>query len=493
MRYITLFGCALALSACITDEEATVDDGGTEQSDAEVTGEGDGGEGQRPEFDGNLGDGEPPPPPPRDAAVDPNAPDGPDTTPLDASRPPPDDHDQLVEALCERMYSCFENECPPFANAEWLPDICDSIDEQPNRVLRDLLDLECLELIGVIFQDEDVVEDYCSDEPPTEACEGVCEYVEQCGADGGDWCPGFCRATEREEGLDCFLEAQERNDCGDFFNCFEQDAPEPEEACEPVCEKRWRCLSNECAPGTIDAGWFEGCMEECFEAPPEAEEATAIIQGLCSEILPDMLREDVALAERCGADEAQACRTLCNDQLGECGVEECQARCGDWNEANHLCLQYVGAECEFVEACLQTGEARQTCTDVCDRYTDCLLEACPPRIIRPTLYEECTAGCLFDVPERDEAELYLNLECRQVREQIYQENRELAPLCEGDREFRPSPEECVAFCESTLAECIGVGGRQFCLGACATLEREQYQCALEAQGDCVAIDACFAQ
>ncbi len=308
--------------------------------------------------------------------------------------------------------------------------------------------------------------------------------------DDAEFCPGFCRTLE-EEGRECFLDARRRGDCPDFFDCFDREPPpEPEEVCEPLCEKRWRCLVNDCAPGTVQRGWYSDCLERCVDDPPNREEANETLQGLCDEILPGLFADDAALGERCEAEPDEACVQLCNGRLGECEIDECVTRCADWNETNFLCIQFVG-ECRQFERCLEDGPGRDICEAVCDHYSTCLLEACPPRIIRPTLLQECSAGCLFDVPEPAEVEFYLGLECREVRELVYEDNRELAPLCEGDREFRPSPDECVAFCESTLAECIGVGGRQFCLGACATLERDQYQCALEAQGDCQAIDRCL--
>ncbi len=479
MRNILILGLAVAFTGCITEDEPAGEEGdsGTLDDAGVVGGDHDGGD------MGGPGDARPPRP---DVNVDPT----PDAQLPDAQRPPPDDREALLEAVCERVGACFESDCAPFAGSDVVGDVCDGISDQPDGVLRNLLAMECFDLLALIFQDPDAVEAYCSDEPPTPECEGICGYLPECGVDDAEFCEGFCRTLD-EEGRECYLDARERDDCADFFDCFDQQPPAPEEICEPLCEKRWRCLANECAPGTIQEGWFDGCLEACFEAPPAREEAEDTIQGLCEEILPGLFADDPDLGGRCEAAPDEACVQLCQGRLGDCEIDECETRCADWNETNFLCMSFVD-ECGQYERCMQDGAARDTCEVVCDRYAECLLEACPPRIIRPSLHQECAAGCLFDVPEPEEVEFYLDLECREVREFVYEDNRELAPLCEGDREFRPSPEECVAFCETRLGECIGVGGRQFCLGACATLERDQYQCALEAeQGDCAAIDRCL--
>ncbi len=492
MRYVLTFSLALAFAGCITEDDPAADDGdGGGQTDGDgstVGGNNDGG-GTNPDGgDVSNRDAQVPDGPRADRGVEPDPFDqGP---PRPDEGPPPDDHDALVAALCERVASCFEQDCPPLAGSSTVDNVCESLDDTPNGILRRLLDSSCQDLLLLIFQeDEDAVDAYCSDEPPTPTCERICDFLPECGVEDTQWCPGFCRQLD-EDGQACYVDAEQRGDCQDFFECFEEEPPEPEEVCEPLCEKQWRCLANECAPGTIELGWFTECEEACFDNPPEREEAEAVIQGWCAEILPGLFAADAELEARCEAQPDEACVQLCNGRLGACDIDECEARCADWNEVNFLCINYVG-ECDQYEACLQDGVERDRCEAICDRYSSCLEEACPPRIIRPTLHEECAAGCLFDVPEAEEAEFYLELECREVREFVYEDNRELAPLCEGDREFRPSPDECVAFCESTLAECIGVGGRQFCLGACATLERDQYQCALEAQGDCVAIDRCL--
>ena len=86
---------------------------------------------------------------------------------------------------------------------------------------------------------------------------------------------------------------------------------------------------------------------------------------------------------------------------------------------------------------------------------------------------------------------FTDLSCRQVREEtVYRGNRELRPLCEGDGDFRPRPDECAAFCDGALGQCI-IGGRRFCLAACASITRDQYECALTADDDCAQIDTCL--
>jgi hypothetical protein len=503
MRYLILPIVALALSGCITEDTAADDAEGGGAEDAGGSGAsgassgGDAGDDTSdPDRDGDapptiLPDGDGPPPALEDGGVEDPAPeDGGVETPPDAMRPAPDDREGLIEAVCRHWYACFERECAPFADADWLEDICDSLDAQPTATLNDLLDTDCWEVVVLTFQDEEDATAYCSEEPPTPACEQVCSYLTECGVDEDetDFCPGYCRTLDDAE-RQCFLDARERQDCPGYFACFEEPE-DPAEACDALCEKQWRCLTNECAGGSIEFSWFGECQEACQRNPPSADEAGRVFDALCEEIVPELLADDAELAGACEAMADEACQRLCDGRLSACNIEACEARCAGWNDSNFYCLQFVDG-CDEIEPCLQDGEARDLCERACGRYEECLLEACPPRIIRPTLDEECTAGCLFDPPDPQGVEDYVNLECRQVRELVYQESRELAPLCEGGREFRPSADECAAFCENTLAACIGVGGRQFCLGACATLEREQYQCALEAQGDCAAIDRCL--
>jgi len=98
---------------------------------------------------------------------------------------------------------------------------------------------------------------------------------------------------------------------------------------------------------------------------------------------------------------------------------------------------------------------------------------------------------MSDPPDEEGVAGFEALECREVRNIVYRNNRQLRPVCEGGRDFRPTADECVAFCDDSLQACIGLGGRNFCLAACASLTREQYTCALEAQGDCVQISSCL--
>ena len=165
--------------------------------------------------------------------------------------------------------------------------------------------------------------------------------------------------------------------------------------------------------------------------------------------------------------------------------------CQGWDRANHVCVVRADS-CDEVSDCFGDPAGQELCRRQCDHLQTCLLEACPPRILPPTLTDGCTADCLEDPPSAREVEEWEGFECRRVREFIYRGNRELRPLCDGGGDFRPTPEECVDFCDNALGACLGVGGRNFCLAGCASLTRDEYACSLEAQGDCARIEMCLA-
>ena len=183
---------------------------------------------------------------------------------------------------------------------------------------------------------------------------------------------------------------------------------------------------------------------------------------------------------------------MCEERVVPCRIsqEACVADCQNWDRANQLCV-VQSRRCIDVNACFGDPEGQQLCRRTCDYLQECLEEACPPRSIPPTVTDGCTAGCLDDPPSAQEADDWEALSCREIREFVYRGNRELRPICEGGRDFRPTPEECVAFCDNALGDCLGVGGRNFCLAGCASLTRDQYGCALEAQGNCEVIDRCL--
>ena len=134
--------------------------------------------------------------------------------------------------------------------------------------------------------------------------------------------------------------------------------------------------------------------------------------------------------------------------------------------ANHVCLVRADS-CREVNECFGDPEGQERCRRSCDVLQACMEEACPPRILPPTLTDGCTADCLDDPLSPRELEQWEALSCREVREVIYRGNRELRPFCEGGRDFRPTPDECVAFCDNALGACLGIGGRNFCLAGCS--------------------------
>ncbi len=93
-------------------------------------------------------------------------------------------------------------------------------------------------------------------------------------------------------------------------------------------------------------------------------------------------------------------------------------------------------------------------------------------------------------PSNRLAEEYVNFSCRDIRQGVYQDNPGLRPVCDGGQDFRPSADECIDVCRTSLDECI-VGGELQCVGLCRTLTREEYVCALADGASCDSIDRCL--
>lgn len=488
----------IGLTGCVVDE--TSEDDGQERIDATA---GDGfvgdaspaepepqpeGEPSAPEPEG----GEPESPEPAAPEPEGGEPESPEPESPEPESPEPEPED-LCEATCGQLYSCFESDCEALAGADFLDDLCLNLCEAQPRLQRQLLGLECGAYIEQLTEFIPELEDLCSDAPPPDACAPVCEFLTDCSPDvDAQSCVGFCRGFGDEQ-LACLTDAAEDQACGAGFACFEEPPPpvDPEELCTEVCQRRNLCVTQECAPGTLQPGDGRACLQACLTDPPSEDEALALSRQRCGALVAE-LNADPAFAERCAADDMQACVQLCDDVVGDCQQRDaCLAACPGWNDTNLTCLRFSGGQCNAVDVCINSPEAQQRCETSCARWSECLGEACPPRILPPTLGVNCAAGCLFDPPTDEAVQAYLNLECAEVRANIYEENRELAPICEGDPEFNPGPDECVAFCERGLEACIGIGGRNFCLGACASLTREEYECALAAGEDCAAINACL--
>jgi hypothetical protein len=249
-----------------------------------------------------------------------------------------------------------------------------------------------------------------------------------------------------------------------------------------------------CAPGALPNEFVEDCIDACEADPPDVDVFREVFRGRCDDIIVDLRAAHPEIDMRCDAEEEQACQNLCADMVAPCGAldeAECVAQCEGWDEANFRCVQFSDS-CRDLNACFGDEAGQQRCQDTCDRLQVCLLEACPPRIISPEMHINCTAGCLDDPPSARETEEWMDLSCADVRGWMYQRSRELRPLCEGNQDFRPTVDECTAFCDNIIGDCPFIGGRNFCLAGCASLTRDQYACAVERQDECDAIAACLA-
>ncbi|MGK0361935.1 MAG: hypothetical protein ACI9U2_004255 [Bradymonadia bacterium] len=475
----------VGLAGCVVDESSRED--GDERIDAA----------QQDAFfsDGSILEPEPQPEAQPDAEPGSMEPGSPEPESPEPESPEPEPAD-LCDATCTQLYSCFESDCAELAGAEFLDNLCEGLCDAPARAQRNLIGLECGDYLVALTDFIPELGELCSDEPPPFECAPVCEFLADCSAEvDRASCPTFCRGFDADQ-LACLTNATDAAICLAAFACFddEEEPPppiDPEELCTEVCQRRNVCVSRECAPGTLQPGDGRACVQSCLRAPPSEDEAFALSQQRCGALVA-ALNEDPEFAERCAADDMQACAQLCEDVVGDCLERDaCLAACPAWNDTNLTCLRFTGGQCNAVEVCVNSPDAQRRCETSCARWSECLGEACPPRILPPTLGVNCAAGCLFDPPEAAEVEAYLNLECAEVRAELYETNRELAPICEGDPEFNPGPDECVAFCERGLEACIGIGGRNFCLGACASLTREEYECALAAGENCEEINACL--
>ncbi len=474
---IILLAALLATHGCISEEtaaEETEDASVGEQVDG---GDEDGGPGQGNRMEGDDGSLDPPPPVP-DAG-----------DPVVDAAPPPPPMGNPCQDFCDRFDECFAPQCPALPNSEMIcRRTCSNLSDDQ---LSGLAAAECGDFNATIYGFAPQLERFCSDEPPPEGCDEVCDLFERCGGGDRAQCEGTCRALD-ESTLECVRAADE---CQDLAGCFNMmQPPDDAERCENYCNRQAVCTFRECAAGTLPDGWTGECRETCEADPPSQEEMAWVFDQICDDVVVGVRARDEGIDGRCENEPEAVCTLLCRETIVPCSdaldQAACEAECEAFDEANLRCVQLADG-CDEVSACYGDPEGQARCNAFCDRLQSCLLEACPPRIIPPELSVGCTAGCLDSPPPEEQAEVVANASCREVRQLVYQRNRQLAPICEGGRDFRPSPEECVAFCDNSLQACIGVGGRQFCLAACASLDRDQYQCALEAQGNCNEIAVCL--
>ncbi|MCB9546127.1 MAG: hypothetical protein H6706_09780 [Myxococcales bacterium] len=530
MKYLALIAL-IALSGCI-EEGSNPDDDTTPdaQADAGATADATGGGGA--DAQGGPADAGPRPPA-RDASVPPDA------------APPPDD---ACAAFCDRLDECLVPACPDIGERA-LTGICDGACQQPADRLRAATAGTCdqfnarlqqaIPQLGAICSGEQPppVSDACAarceqanacgfgipprqcgqfcsqlpgrltacvdaaescdaftacfDAPPAPGqCDALCDLADACGFVSAAECAGFC-ADIPPPVRDCAAAADA---CPDLAACFEGPPPDPRQLCQADCQRTAQCIFRECAAGSLPDGWVGRCVDACVVDPPTADAVQAHQAALCSDVVAERRAQDAALDAACDADAAAACETLCADTIGPCTdapLADCLADCATFDAANLRCVQ-LAPTCDDVLACYGDPEGQDRCARFCGRLQGCLEEACPPRIIPPELSVNCTAGCLDQPPTDEQVANVEAATCAEVRQIVYRNNRELAPICEGDPDFRPSPDECAAFCDNGLQACIGLGGRDFCLAACASLTRDEYACALAAQGDCDAIGVCLA-
>ncbi len=419
---------------------------------------------------------------------------------------PPDDP---CAALCERIDACFPEACPVLEARPSEIGLCrECAGFSPEDALK-LSAASCADLNAALFATRPDLIRACEMNgpgpgpgPQDPRCEPACDHMRACntwpqGTNVPEDCAGVCAGMPPRL-LDCLAGTTA---CETIEQCLAGPGPGPGPApdelarqCENICQRTSRCVSSLCAPGTLAEGATGVCIDACLAAPPTPEALRAFAESTCEQIVDRVRAEDPRVDARCDAAPEAACDTLCAERIEACNVPlppgGCAALCAGFSEAQLRCVEAQG--CETVARCFEDPAIQARCDRLCGRIEGCLLEACPPRVIPPDLSDGCAAGCLVDPPEEADVARVEEATCDDVRRLVYRNNRELAPICEGGGDFRPTAEECAAFCDTGLEACLGVGGRAFCLAGCASLTRDQYACALGARGDCAAIDACLA-
>lgn len=344
-----------------------------------------------------------------------------------------------------------------------------------------------------------------------EICRTTCELAIACNVLGPSedaFCGQFCVDLEPEM-LECFAGAQQ---CPELFQCL-RDLEEPGDSpdrpgpgpgpgqppsdrgiCDRWCSRHAQCVDLECAPNTATEDFVAVCGERCAGDPPTVEVLQTLVSQRCEAVIAEIRDHYPSIDARCDADEGEICERLCEESVAPCAdnvhVADCVDECARWSGAVLLCVERA-PQCRAVNACFVDDDTEARCGRWCARLDTCLTEACPPRVIPPDLSLQCTANCLRQPPSVRRLEQIESAECRAVRNLAYQQNPQLRPVCEGGREFRPTPDECAAFCDNVLQACLGLDNRGFCLAGCAALERDQYACALEMPDNCDAVLECI--
>lgn len=417
-----------------------------------------------------------------------------------ADPPPPPEGLNACDRFCQRAQDCLYSSCE---DIQQLPprQFCEGWCNRDNQEwLNQSADLACEDFNRRIFGFSPEVRALC--EPLEEdRCTQICDFGAVCGLVSTE-CLTNCEAADLRAQL-CFSGAATTGDCRRFIECFQggdgggggrpNDRPDLNQVCDQLCNREVQCILEGCAAGSIDGSYGEACRTRCLDAPdPRALQERS--QLSCTELVEEMRTSDPTLDARCDLDPESACATLCESVITPCGERDsdaCLTECTTWEEARFVCLSRAN-QCEDVNTCLLPAEEAARCGRLCTHLEDCLLEACPPRIIPPQLINSCSADCFNDPVSIENLDQWEASTCRDVREFVYRDNPQLRPVCEGNQDFRPSPEECSAFCEQSLNACL-IGGDALCLSACASLTRPQYECALIAQDDCSLIDQCLTE
>jgi hypothetical protein len=411
--------------------------------------------------------------------------------------PPAPENLPACQRFCQRVEDCLYASCEEL-NQFPVNQFCEGWCRNSTEEWLDQgAELSCNDFNRRIYGFAPEIRTICEADPEVDTCEAICEFGEVCGLVSED-CLANCDQASGEAQL-CFRSATDSEDCIRFFQCYDQPQEpdqerDAEELCANICQREGGCISNACAPGTWGIEEVTACYESCVSDPPRRQEVARRFQRSCEEVVSETLAADATIAARCEIAEEEVCPTLCSDRIVGCDILDqttCETTCASWDEANFICLQNAGS-CGDLSDCLIEPDEQERCRRSCDYFQECLEAACPPRLIPPNLTDGCTADCFTDPISADDLVEWEATECREVRELVYQNNPRLRRTCEGNQDFRPTPEECSDFCAGELDECV-IGGSTICLSACASMSRDQYGCAIQAEGDCAQIDLCLTE
>ena len=420
----------------------------------------------------------------------------------EGGREPPQGRGQGCQNYCDRIEACLLPECNGLG--VWFnDDVCDDwCDDSPDFQLASFAQRECSDFNEILLGNSPELTDFCSDEPIPDECDEICIDFNECGFEiETQACLRICRGYE-DPMRNCAATAET---CFELFECIDETEPEDNinyrEVCQGKCFREVECVRNFCADGTLEAddafrdGYFEQCAQTCIRTRPPVEELLAVFEGMCVDIVGTVRSQNQEIDDRCDNTEDDVCELLCEKAAACEGVTaaDCVSDCENWDASNRRCIDNTPREeCERMNGCFGDPSGQANCRQFCDHLQGCLLEACPPQIISPTYSDDCTAGCLPEPPSERLTNEYVAYSCRDIRQGVYQENPGLRPICDGGQDFRPTADECIDVCRTSLDACVP-GGELQCTALCRTLTRAEYTCVLSDGASCGAIDACLPQ